>query len=704
MIKGDKINIYEKSFPKITENIKKVSVIIPNYNYANFLTERIDSVLFQTYPIYELIILDDASTDNSDSIIKDKITQIKDIKVKYIRNSKNGGNVFSQWQKGIAEVTGDYFWIAEADDSADPHFLENVMVGFNDAKVVLSYSDSMRINENNIVIAENCQDLYNMFNSTRWDQNYIHNGDREIRDVLSVTNTILNVSSVVWKNGNYSDILEAAKKYKVAGDWYIYYQLLKNNKIAFCKMPLNYYRKHGSSVCTDIKADIEYQEICMIEEMAAKDFYLPMSTYKLQRLRRSYMEQNVSKDVHKKKIAWVIPHPGFGSGGHRTIIQNVNALIRHGYECDIYVEEDWVSTSDDVASKIDSYYEPCAANVYVGISLRSDYDLLFATGWTTIDMVKPLNVENKAYFIQDYEPWFFPMGDNYIKTENSYYLNYHKITIGKWLAHKMNEEFNSNAQFFDFCADLNIYKPIKDCQKENAICYIWQPEKPRRCDALAMQALFLVKTINPNIKIYLYGSNNKQIPGFDSEKLGIISPKKCNELYNKCMVGLCMSASNPSRIPFEMMAAGLPVVELYKENNLYDLPNDCALLAMPNPEAIATAILKLFADKNMRDKMSINGVKYMQNYPLEKGFKQFTFAVDNIIYNKPILKDKISKSYTKKAIVSTKKIAELALINTKFNNCIDERPVYRKKITKVKNFGKRALKSLGYRIINIANK
>lgn len=701
---GRILNIYDENLPKYEGEIKKVSVIIPNYNYQQFIEERIDSILMQTYPIYELIILDDCSTDDSVSIIEKKIKKIKNVKIKLITNKKNSGCVFSQWQKGLKEASGDYFWIAEADDSADPMFLETVMKGFENPDVVLSYCDSARIDEKNVIIAENSQDLYNMFDSDRWNKKFIHSGKQEIEEVLSVTNTILNVSSVVWKMGNYDSIFQQASRFHVAGDWYIYYQLLKNGSLAFFPESLNYYRKHGSSVSTDVKADIEYQEICKIQEMANREYNLGMNIYKLQRRRRNYMDANVSKKIRKKKIAWVIPHPGKGSGGHRTIIQNVNALIRHGYECDIYVEEDWVSTDDDVANKIDSFYEICAANVYVGIKFRTDYDLLFATGWTTIDFVKMLDCPKKAYFIQDFEPWFFPMGDNYLITENSYRLGFYDFTIGKWLSHKMIEEYNSPSQYFDFCADLNIYHPLKGIKKENAICYIWQPEKSRRCDAIALKALHLVKIVKPNLKIYVYGSETKNKVDFDVEKLGIISIQECNELYNKCQLGLCMSASNPSRIPFEMMAAGLPVVEMYKENNLYDFPEDGICLAEPSPEAIATAILNLLDNPKELRKMGTAGYQFMKDYPLEKGFVQFTEAVDKLFLTDDIKCQKINKLYCKKPILSSKKIQELSLKTFKVNALIDTRNVSRKKITKAKFFIKRVIKTIGWKIIHISDK
>ncbi len=697
---NDVVNIYERKVEPYHGKAKKVSVIIPNYNYEKFIIERIDSVLNQTYPIHELIILDDKSSDNSVKVIEEKINSIDTVPVHFIKNKNNSGCVFKQWLKGLENVTGDYFWIAEADDSAEPTFLETAMEGFSNKNVILSYTDSARIDENNKIIATDSKDLYNMCHIDKWDNPYINKGTDEIKDTLSITNTILNVSSVVWKKEDYTEIFEEAAAYKVAGDWYIYVRVLERGDIAFSNQSLNYYRKHGKSVCTTVKADIEYKEICQIQEMIAHKYQVGMDIYKWQRLRRSYMEHAVSKEVRKKKIAWVIPHPGKGSGGHRTIIQNVNALIRHGYECDIYVEEDWLSTAEEVGQKIDDFYEKCAATVYVGISLRCEYDLLFATGWQVIEFVRELDCKMKGYFIQDFEPWFFPMGDAYLLTENSYRLGYKNITIGKWLSHKMMSEYNSPSQYFDFCADLNVYRPLKESPKEKAICYIYQPEKQRRCDTIALRALKLVKELRPDLKIYVFGSNTNKEVGFDVEKLGIISTSECNELYNKCMVGLCMSASNPSRIPFEMMAAGLPVVEMYKENNLYDFPEDAILLAEPSPEAIATALLKIIDDDKLRARMSKIGTTYMKDYPLEKGFEQFLKAVDHLFENDTIKTEEIKLSYTKKPVIPSKDVLSCSQKVLKPYILLDSRGKNWRKLRKGKRYIKNKAKGGVMRVAN----
>lgn len=662
---NQKIDIYKNPMKKLEiKNPKKVSVIIPNYNYANFIIERIDSILLQTYPIYELIILDDCSTDNSIQVIEEKIKTIQNIKVQFVKNETNSGGVFKQWKKGFDLATGDFVWIAEADDTAENNFVEELIKPFDDEKVVLSYCESARIDGENKLIREKSDDLYDMCRTGEWKDPYIWTGEKENIYHLSVTNTILNVSSVMWRKKDYTEIFEKAGEFKVAGDWYIYYNILKEGSISWNPKPLNYYRKHGSSVCTDVKAEIEFQEICRLQNEISAQYTIPNEIKQKQEMRRELMYPLLPR----KKIAWVMPHPGKGSGGHRTIIQNVNALLRAGYECDIYVEEDGVSTPEMVKQKINEWYEPCKAGVFVGFHLQKEYDLMFATGWQTVDFVRKLPAKKKAYFIQDYEPWFFPMGDQYLITENSYKYGFLPVTIGKWLAHKMASDFGTPAEYFDFGADLSVYRPLENVEKENAICYVYQPEKPRRCDYIGLEALKLVKAMRPDIKIYLYGSNIDARPIlFEHENLRIIPIEECNKLYNKCKVGLCLSASNPSRIPFEMMAAGLPVVEMYKENNIYDLPDEGVLLADTTPEAIASAIVHLLDHPELSKKMSEFGVQYMKQYPLEKGFGQIVNVVKDMLETEYQDMPKIEKLYQKPAFAASEESKNVVIKEVQAN-------------------------------------
>ena len=114
-----------------------ISVIIPNYNHSSYLKERIDTVLQQTYQNFEVILLDDNSTDNSKEVLKKfenhpKVSQI-------IFNSKNSGSPFGMWSTAFNLAKGDFIWIAESDDFSDLDFLETLIKKFQNEEVIVAH-------------------------------------------------------------------------------------------------------------------------------------------------------------------------------------------------------------------------------------------------------------------------------------------------------------------------------------------------------------------------------------------------------------------------------------------------------------------------------------------------------------------------------------------------------------------------------------
>lgn len=270
----EKINIYKENGKKLDiENPKKVSAVIPNYNYENYIIERIDSILLQTYPIYELVIIDDCSTDNSVNIISKKVEKIKkqypNLKVKFIKNEKNSGNVFCGWQRAFEESSGDYLWICEADDSCANNFLETVIKGFDDQDTVLSYCESLTMDENNIILMKDLREWIDIFNTGKWNNNYIITGKEELTSTMCINNTIANASSVVFKKYDgldYKNWLKESQTYRLAGDWYFYSKVIENGKVAYFKDSLNYHRMQSKSITLTTSGQREYDEIVRMQD------------------------------------------------------------------------------------------------------------------------------------------------------------------------------------------------------------------------------------------------------------------------------------------------------------------------------------------------------------------------------------------------------------------------------------------------------
>ena len=223
-----------------------MSVVVPNYNYEHYIIERIDSILNQSYKISELIILDDCSKDNSVEVIKKKIQEIEKVypslPLKFIPNKKNSGNVFAQWKKCFEVASGDYLWICEADDSAHPKFLENVMKSFDNPDVILSYAESLTMDENNNLLMPNLREWIDIFHCDKWNKSYVKTGKEELESTLCINNTIANASSVVFKLKEeipYQEYLTEAQSFKLAGDWHFYAKVLEHGSVAYHHKSLN---------------------------------------------------------------------------------------------------------------------------------------------------------------------------------------------------------------------------------------------------------------------------------------------------------------------------------------------------------------------------------------------------------------------------------------------------------------------------------
>lgn len=272
--------------------LPRVSVVVPNYNYAQYIVERLDSILNQSLPIYELIILDDASTDESVFEIKKWISNNK-VECRLIVNEKNSGSVFDQWAKGVALATGDFVWIAEADDLSASDFLDTVITPMErDSEVSISYCESRQINGQSLLLSNDYQIYRQDICRDHWQVPYVADGDDEVIKYMAVKNTIPNVSGVLFKRQAISDVflhcLAEIRSLSKAGDWLTYIKVLKGAKIAFTPRPLNFHRRHSGSVIGGSNASRLLEEISIVQKLVASEYSLS-STVALQA--KSYIEE-----------------------------------------------------------------------------------------------------------------------------------------------------------------------------------------------------------------------------------------------------------------------------------------------------------------------------------------------------------------------------------------------------------------------------
>lgn len=223
----------------------KVSVIVPNYNHAPFLRARLDSIFAQSCQDFEVILLDDASTDGSREILAE---YADDPRVHCEYAEENSGSPFVQWRKGLALAQGQYVWIAESDDCAEPEFLTNLTSLLDgNSKLGLVYSQSQQIDAQGNRLGR--YPGYTVFRDRqRWTRDYINSGRDELQSYLTIQCTIPNASAVLIRRDLLTEDVLPPPEIRLAGDWYLWSALLLKSDIAYLARPLSIFRtQHEAS-------------------------------------------------------------------------------------------------------------------------------------------------------------------------------------------------------------------------------------------------------------------------------------------------------------------------------------------------------------------------------------------------------------------------------------------------------------------------
>lgn len=227
-----------------------ISVIVPNFNYAHCLKDRLHNILKQTVKPAEIVFLDDCSSDNSVDIAQE-ILSTGSVPYRIVTNKSNEG-VFNQWIKGISLVQHDLFWIAEADDFCELNFIELMLPVFLNPDIVLAYCQSRFVTLNGEFLSHEYTYKEAYFDNTRWKKDYCISAAEEIQNYLSVLNTIPNASAIIFRKSNIDLAkIKQVSSYKMAGDWLFYILALNSlpsNKIYYVSAILNNYVRHENSV------------------------------------------------------------------------------------------------------------------------------------------------------------------------------------------------------------------------------------------------------------------------------------------------------------------------------------------------------------------------------------------------------------------------------------------------------------------------
>ncbi|MFI9817472.1 rhamnosyltransferase WsaF family glycosyltransferase [Saccharothrix variisporea] len=288
-------------------------------------------------------------------------------------------------------------------------------------------------------------------------------------------------------------------------------------------------------------------------------------------------------------INWISTPPAPGSGGHTTMFRLIQHLESLGHTCRLYLYDVYGSRAVDHEPVIRAAYPGFRGPVLDVTAGMADAHAVFATAWmTAYPAFNDRCAGKRFYLVQDYEPWFFPVGGLSALAENTYRMGFHGFTAGRFLAEKLRTDVGMPADWFDFGCDADRYHLREGVARDGVVFYA-RRLAPRRAIEVGLLALEVFAERHPDIAIHTYGEKIGSL-GPKHVDHGLVTPDQLNDIYNRCYAGLSLSMTNVSLVPHEMLAAGcIPVVNEANHNRVV-LDNDHVRYAPATPHDLARAL------------------------------------------------------------------------------------------------------------------
>lgn len=348
-------------------------------------------------------------------------------------------------------------------------------------------------------------------------------------------------------------------------------------------------------------------------------------------------------NASRLELHWIIPDFTRGSGGHMTIFRTIRHLELFGHKCKIWIETPtFHKTSQDAWEEIVKYFQCVEAEVdfIENGFFETTGDAVIATGWSTAFLAdRAEGFAGKFYFVQDHELEFYPTGSERLLARQSYDLDLNCICASPWLDRLMTEKYGLWARHFYLAYDPELYKinntDIHEARLRNAadtptkIAVYARDHTARRCVQLALMALETLGKKRDDIEVHFFGQEhlNFSHAPFKAYNHGILDAPQLAELYNHCHIGICFSGTNYSLVPQEMMACGLPLLELDGESTRAIFPSNVVALGGPDPLDIAAKIEYLIDNPYARQRQAKAALKWVSSFSWYKAARDVESAL-----------------------------------------------------------------------------
>jgi glycosyltransferase involved in cell wall biosynthesis len=337
-------------------------------------------------------------------------------------------------------------------------------------------------------------------------------------------------------------------------------------------------------------------------------------------------------------IAWVLPPWEIGSGGHTTIFRLVREMELRGHRCALYVFDPDGSkrrAGEDLRREIVEHFVPIDAPVSYGLEGFQAADVAIATEWRTAFPVRDLpGCLEKVYLVQDHEPEFYATSSQSIWAEESYRMGYRCVAYTPWMADVLNRRYGVEARWFECGTDTDTYRFASEDGREPGLVAVYaRQETERRAVELALAGLGTLFERRPGLRVVLFGALFGLKAPFPCEDLGVRPPRELAELYRRASAGVVFSLTTHSLVAQEMMASGLPLVELEGANVSSALgpSGELVELAERTPDAVAGALERLLDDRARAAAMARRARQFVETRTWERAGDQLEEALQDFM-------------------------------------------------------------------------
>ncbi len=314
-------------------------------------------------------------------------------------------------------------------------------------------------------------------------------------------------------------------------------------------------------------------------------------------------------------VAVVIPQFRRGSGGHKTIADLIRGLEARGHAVSVHLVDEEARHAGASDAEVDAHFHrffgPTRATVGWAPADWGGVDVVLATGWQTVPAVLRIpGARARAYLVQDHEPEFYATSIEREWAAWTYRQGLHAICASPWLADVVSSQHGASASSFDLGVDHDAYTALPTHRRHDLVLFYARPTTPRRAVPLGVMALDELHRRRPGVEIALFGEARELQTPFPHRHLGVLAPDGLAHAYASAAVGVVLSLTNPSLVPTEMLACGLPVVDLATDSMVRTFGQDGPIkLAQLTPASICDAIIELLDDLEARADRTRTGME-----------------------------------------------------------------------------------------------